>query len=81
MNNKIIKLYRYLVKWNYCIAPPPCGIVNQQRNHAASTRIVGGTEAMPYDWPWQISLLIDGAHNCGGTIISSNFILTAAHCT
>lgn len=31
--------------------------------------------------PWIVSLQIQGAHLCGGSIISSYHILTAAHCT
>ncbi|XP_047234280.1 transmembrane protease serine 2 [Girardinichthys multiradiatus] len=47
---------------------------------APSTRIVGGTQALNGAWPWQVSLQINGRHMCGGTIISPNWILSAAHC-
>lgn len=45
------------------------------------TRIVGGQDALSGAWPWQIAVkdrkkrLI-----CGGTLINSEFVLTAAHC-
>ncbi|XP_027715615.1 chymotrypsin-C [Vombatus ursinus] len=49
-----------------------------------STRVVGGEDATPHSWPWQISLqyLYDGTyrHTCGGTLISRQHVLTAAHC-
>jgi len=45
-----------------------------------SSRIVGGTEAVPHSWPHQVALFIDGMYFCGGSIISSEWILTAAHC-
>lgn len=45
-----------------------------------SARIVGGTEAMPHSWPHQVALFIDDMYFCGGSIISNEWILTAAHC-
>ncbi|XP_067554710.1 ovochymase-1 [Pseudorca crassidens] len=45
-----------------------------------SRRIAGGEEACPHCWPWQVGLRFLGNHQCGGAIISSSWILTAAHC-
>ncbi|XP_055915312.1 serine protease SP24D-like [Eupeodes corollae] len=47
---------------------------------AVTGRIVGGDEALPAQFPYQISLRMLGSHVCGGSIISEKFILTAAHC-
>uniref|UniRef100_F6ZZF3 Transmembrane protease serine n=1 Tax=Monodelphis domestica TaxID=13616 RepID=F6ZZF3_MONDO len=51
---------------------------------AASTtdRIVMGTSAaLTGEWPWQTSLqLKDAGHQCGGSLISNTWIVTAAHC-
>jgi len=43
-------------------------------------RIVGGEEAPLHEFPWQISLRNLGSHICGGSIINSNQVITAAHC-
>ncbi|KAJ7320600.1 hypothetical protein JRQ81_020111 [Phrynocephalus forsythii] len=45
-----------------------------------SSRIVGGNASLPQQWPWQASLQFQGYHLCGGSIITSWWILTAAHC-
>merc|ERR1712107_944394 len=54
-----------------------CGIEGPARKEG---RIVGGVEATEHAWPWQVALFIDDAWFCGGSIISENYVLTAAHC-
>jgi len=43
-------------------------------------RIVNGWPADQYEWPWIAALLNNGRQFCGGSLIDSKHILTAAHC-
>lgn len=43
-------------------------------------RIIGGQDAEPHAYPWQISMKSLGQHFCGGSIINERQILSAAHC-
>jgi len=65
-------------------APPPptgsckCGVANR------SFKIVGGVTTEEHEYPWQVGLLsskYSAGPFCGGSIVSSKEILTAAHCT
>lgn len=47
---------------------------------APSGRVVGGVDASKAQFPHQVSLRNRGSHGCGGSIISRNWVLTAAHC-
>ena len=44
-------------------------------------KIVGGSVIDIKEAPFQAALLVGGRLVCGGSIISSRFIMTAAHCT
>nr|XP_008256676.2 serine protease 40 [Oryctolagus cuniculus] len=43
-------------------------------------KIFGGKKAEPERWPWQASLLMNGRHICGAALISSTWVVSAAHC-
>ncbi|ODN01091.1 Enteropeptidase [Orchesella cincta] len=43
-------------------------------------RIVGGANSLPGKWPWQAALYKNGEYQCGATLISSRWLLSAGHC-
>ncbi|KAK4878181.1 hypothetical protein RN001_010687 [Aquatica leii] len=59
---------------------------NQTKNNtdnptvAIDTRVVNGTTATDGQYPYQVSLRIQGIHYCSGSILNTRWILTAAYC-
>lgn len=60
-----------------------CGISFFKQKYV-DEEIVGGAEATPHSIPWQVRVkTTNGSRHyshCGGTLISRNKVLTAAHC-
>ena len=54
-----------------------CGVVQRR------SRIVGGEETEVSEYPWQAGLVDKGSSKvwCGGSLLNSKWVLTAAHCT
>uniref|UniRef100_A0A8D0KYT4 Peptidase S1 domain-containing protein n=1 Tax=Strix occidentalis caurina TaxID=311401 RepID=A0A8D0KYT4_STROC len=55
-----------------------CGMPSNQPRFIFS-RIIGGEEAVPYSWPWQVSVQISDEHICGGAVLAKEWVVTAAH--
>jgi len=53
-----------------------CGLAKRK----LTTTIVGGQETGVNEYPWQVLLTYWGVFICGGSLISDQWVLTAAHC-
>ncbi|XP_039483790.1 coagulation factor IX isoform X2 [Drosophila santomea] len=53
---------------------PDCGTTKE----GITERIAGGTNADPLSNPWMV--YVTGEVQCGGSLITNRFVLTAAHC-
>ncbi|XP_068723565.1 chymotrypsinogen A-like isoform X2 [Montipora capricornis] len=71
--------------------PPPPGTIPPATNKASSGscgvspvnygRVIGGDDARPGAWPWQVGLHNSrGGFFCGGTLVTPEWVVTAAHC-
>lgn len=58
------------------LADVPCGRSEMMK----ATRIVGGQNAVPHEFPWLVSITKNNGHHCGGVILNDKFVLTAGHC-
>ncbi|XP_042214563.1 serine protease nudel-like isoform X2 [Homarus americanus] len=51
-----------------------------RREHSYGKKIVNGTEAKGDVWPFMVAVMRNGLVDCGASLISSDWILSAAHC-
>ena len=57
------------------LSPESCGLSNVE-----GSRVIGGRDAIPGAWPWQVGLYVFGSFGCGGSLIAPDWVVTAAHC-
>ncbi|XP_066259069.1 uncharacterized protein [Euwallacea similis] len=55
-----------------------CGARPQAVKHIA--RVVGGGNAGLGSWPWQVALYKEGEFQCGATLLSDRWLVSAGHC-
>jgi len=56
-----------------------CGVKGTSRTR--TSRVVGGEDAEAAEWCWQVALINSlNQYLCGGALIGTQWVLTAAHC-
>lgn len=71
-------------QWNHCGQTHYKPSVDlKSLNSRRRKRIVGGEDAVEHSWPFLVSVRVKrnkSEHHCGGTLITDQHVLTAAHC-
>ncbi|GFG35389.1 hypothetical protein Cfor_10120 [Coptotermes formosanus] len=58
-----------------------CGVKGTARGREREGRVVGGEDGEPAEWCWQVALINSlNQYLCGGALIGTQWVLTAAHC-
>lgn len=76
----ILVLLTVQISLQYLYSCNPSDTCGCSYNAASVTRIVGGETAVSTSWSWAVSISINGNSLCGGAILSSLWVITAAHC-
>jgi len=73
-NNKMM-FFAFLALLVGITAAEQCG-----KPEVQGIRVIAGKTAVRGSWPWQILMKFGGRAGCGGTLVGSQWVITAAHC-
>ncbi|XP_065259321.1 serine protease 27-like [Emys orbicularis] len=68
------------------VVPSPTQGAEESQDQPVFSRIIGGQDAQEGRWPWQVSvqkyddIKDEYRHHCGGSLISAQWVVSAAHC-
>ena len=91
-NLKKVKVVFFIILFSSGTESKPYGIHpnidlsnSSQIWQSRSLKVVGGSESNGHEFPWMVALVYENlaGHSfveCGGSLISHNVVLTAAHC-
>ncbi|XP_068118814.1 granzyme A-like [Hyperolius riggenbachi] len=71
---------RDLMPYAYFLARAVRRVVDQAVEEHVCVEIIGGKEVIPHSRPYMAFINTQG-YTCGGTLIDSSWVLTAAHCS
>ncbi|XP_063173712.1 proproteinase E-like [Candoia aspera] len=81
-SHSAIRMWKLLVAFLLAAEAHGCGV--PAYSPIRTGRVVNGEDAIPYSWPWQVSLQYQAGsqfyHTCGGSLIHPNWVMTAGHC-
>ncbi|XP_044869948.1 prostasin-like [Mauremys mutica] len=66
------------------VLPSPAHGAEESQDQPVFSRIIGGQDAKKGNWTWQVSVQEydkrEYYHTCGGSLISAQWVVSAAHC-
>jgi secreted trypsin-like serine protease len=70
----------FLAALSLCQARPAVDVPGASFVRSVQPYVIGGSNASPGEFPWQLSQTRGGSHSCGASLLNSRYGLSASHC-